>query len=112
LLSSFHIITSLPIYENVHFDDHDDSSTTEVEDSLIGDDREAHGGGLRKGGYMTKPKRITCLSILKEARWFLDTALLLVIVGLLLRKQSYNSTPKTSEHEATGDFTGVSPHCI
>ena len=103
-------MSSLPKYENVQHDDRDDLSITEVEESLMGDDRQAHRDDLRKG-YMAKSKRTTCLSILKEGRWFLDTALLLVIVVLLLRNQSQKSIPKTSEHEVTGDFTGVGPHC-
>ena len=103
-------MSSLPKYENVHSEDRDDLSITEVEESLMGDEGQMHRDELRKG-YMAKSKKVTCLSILKEGRWFLDTALLLVIVVLLLRNQSEQSVPKTSEHEAGGDFTGVGPHC-
>lgn len=104
-------MTSQPKYETVQLDYHDDSSITEVEEeSLIGDEKEMHEDDFRQR-YTTKSKRIACLSILKEARWFLDTVLLLVIVGLLLRSQSQNAIPKTSEHEVGGDLTGVGPHC-
>ena len=94
-------------YENVQRDDRDDSSITEVE-SLIGDEKQMAAEEFR---YMKKSKRVTCLSILMKARSFLDTILLLVIVGLLLRDQSQKATPKTSEHEVGGDMTGVGPHC-
>jgi len=97
-------------YENVQYDDHDDLSITEVEESLIGDEKRMHVEEFRQI-YTTTSKKITCLSILKEARWFLDTILLLVLVGLLLRDQSKKEIPKTSEHEVGGDFTGVGPHC-
>lgn len=93
-------------YENVHMDDHDDSSITEVDESLMGDEKHMN-DELRYG----RKKRTTCLSILKEARWYLDTILLLVIVGLLWRGQQQQSIPKTSEHEVGGDMTGVGPHC-
>ena len=97
-------------YENVQLDDHDDSSITEVEESLMGDEKlmQVEEFGQR---YRTKSKRIACLSILNEARWLLDTVLLLVVIGLLLRDQSQKANPKTSEHEVGGDLTGVGPHC-
>lgn len=97
-------------YKNVELDDHDDSSITEVEESLMGDEKQMDVEEFRQR-YTTKSRRTTCLSILKEARWFLDTVLLLVIVGLLLRGQMQKANPKTSEHEVGGDFTGVGPHC-
>ncbi|RDW69901.1 hypothetical protein BP5796_08298 [Coleophoma crateriformis] len=94
-------------YENVQqLDDHDDSSITEVEESLIGDEK----GELRER-YRLKSKRSKCCAMLKKARWVVDTVLLLVIVGLLLRQQSQKTSfPKTSEHEVGGDMTGVGPH--
>jgi hypothetical protein len=105
--SAFSMASQLK-YENVHMDDHDDSSITEVDESLIGDEK--HMNDELRLRY-TKKKRTTCLSILKEARWFVDTILLLVIVGLLWRGQQQQSIPKTSEHEVGGDITGVGPHC-
>jgi len=99
-----------PRYENLQLDDHDDSSITEVEESLMGDEKQMHRDEFRQR-YTKKSKRRTCLTILNQARWFLDTILLLVIVGLLLRNQSENAIPKNSEHEVGGDMTGVGPHC-
>lgn len=103
-------MTSQLTYENVPFDDREDSSTTDVEESLMGDEKQMHGENFNQR-YTRNSKRKTCLSSLNQARWFLDTILLLVIVGLLVRDQSQRAIPKTSETEVGGDFTGVSPHC-
>ena len=103
-------MTSQLKYENVQIDDHDDSSITDVEESLMGHEKQMHVEEFQQR-YTTKSKSMACLSILKEARWFLDTVLLLFIVGLLLRDQSQKTNLKTSEHEVGGDFTGVGPHC-
>ena len=92
-------------YENLRLGDHDDSSTTEVEDTLMDDEKDTQ--NLRR----TRCRTITCLSVLKEAHWFVDTILLLAIFGLLLRDKSQSCIPKTSEKEVGGDFTGVGPHC-
>jgi len=99
-----------PRYENLQLDDHDDSSITEVEESLMGDEKQMHRDEFRQR-CSKKSKRRTCLTILNQARWFLDTILLLVIVGLLLRDQSQKADLSTSEHEVGGDMTGVGPHC-
>jgi hypothetical protein len=96
-------------YENVEFDDHEDSSTTEVEESLMEDEKHMHEEFHKR--YATKSKRAACRSILNQGRWFLDTLLLLVIVGLLVRDQAHRVNPKTSENEVGGDLTGVGPHC-
>lgn len=97
-------------YQNLDVDDHDDSSITEVEDSLMGDEKRMNEGEFGRR-YRTKSRGLSYLSILKEARFFLDTILLLVIVGLLLRNQSQKNIPITSEQDAGGDITGVGPHC-
>ena len=97
-------------YDNVQIDEHDDSSITEVEESLMGDEKQMLVEEFPQS-YTRKPRKTTCLSILKEARWFLDTILLLVIVGLLLRDRLPTVTPSSSEHEVGGDVTGVGPHC-
>lgn len=97
-------------YENVLFDDHEDLSNTDVEESLMGDEKQMHGEEFHQR-YAKKSKSVKYLSILNHARWFLDTVLLLLIVGLLVRDQAQKSTTKTSENEVGGDFTGVGPHC-
>lgn len=103
-------MTSPIKYDNIPFEDHEGSSTTDVE-SLKGDEKYTQGEEFGGQIYAPKSKRSTCLSVIKQARWFLDTLLLLVIVGLLVRDQRQRALPKTSEHEVGGDFTGVSPHC-
>jgi hypothetical protein len=102
-------MTSQLKYENVEFDDHEDSSTTEVEESLMGDEKHMHEEFHKR--YATKSKRAACRSIINQGRWFLDTLLLLVIVGLLVRDQAHKASSKTSENEVGGDLTGVGPHC-
>lgn len=103
-------MSTQPKYEDVQMDERDDSSITEVEESLLGDEKLMSAEEFRQR-YARKSKRTTCLSILKEARWFLDIGLLLIIIALLLRTQSQNFVPKTSENEVGGDMTGVGPHC-
>jgi hypothetical protein len=92
-------------YENVQFDEPDDSSTTEVE-SLVGDQQEKF-----NQLYTRKPKKNACLAVLKGLRWAVEIGLLLGIFGLLLRDQTKKAFPRTSEHEVGGDMTGVGPHC-
>lgn len=94
-------------YQNL--DERDDSSMTEVEDSLMGDEKQIDGGEFGRR-YRPKSKRTSCLTILKEGRFFLDTILLLVIVGLLVGNRAQEVIPKTSEKDVGGDMTGVGPH--
>jgi hypothetical protein len=103
-------MNSQPQYENVPFDEHEGSSTTEVEESLLGDEKLMRGEEFRQR-HATKSKGAACLAILSQARWLLDTVLLLVILWLLVRDQSQKAISKTSENEVGGDFTGVGPHC-
>ena len=97
-------------YQNVRQldDDHDDASTTEVEESLMGDQKQFE---LEEFQQNYTKRRSLCLSILKGAHWCLEVVLLLVIVGLLLRDQSQHDIPKTSVHDVGGDMTGCGPHC-
>jgi hypothetical protein len=96
-------------YENLQLDDNDDLSTTEVEESLMGDQKRLHLEEFEQ--WSKKSKRRTCLSILDASRWIFEGLLLFIITGLLLRDQSQNVYLKTSEHEVGGDLTGVGPHC-
>ncbi|KAI5860442.1 hypothetical protein GGS23DRAFT_614024 [Durotheca rogersii] len=113
-------------------DDRDDArSSTEVEDSLMGDD---HGGkewhdveldgrsalaGLPRG---RRTLRARLAAAAGTARWALDTALLLVILGLLLRDQARQPTTAAPQGAASSlavgdvnpwqfgqDLTGVGP---
>lgn len=99
-----------PNYENLRDDDLEDSILTETEDSLMGEEKGVLLDEFRRG-HATKSRRIGCLSILKEARWFLDIVLLGFIIILLLNDRSHKLDLSTSEHEVGGDITGVGPHC-
>ena len=48
---------------------------------------------------------------LKENRWLLDTALLLIILGLLVEKRWKHDDHKSHQYEVTGDMTGFAPTC-
>jgi hypothetical protein len=101
-------ISSQPKYEEVHLDDHDEAgSNTEVEDSLMGDEKKWHDGEYQRSQSPQRRKRNRCVSALWSGRWFLDTILLFAILGLLVRQQL--RIPKGNKWEVGGDFTGVAP---
>ncbi|KAF6808879.1 hypothetical protein CSOJ01_07241 [Colletotrichum sojae] len=100
-------------YENLHLEDHDrdDRSSTEVEESLIGDREKGFATrdyGSHHHGPMpaARRRRNRCLSLLSSSRWFVDTVLLLVTLGLLVREQM--AKPPTNPWDFGGDLTGVS----
>jgi hypothetical protein len=98
-------------YDNVSLEDEherDDSSFTEVEESLIGDEKQWNADRFQR--YSKSSKRNTCWSTVKSLRWMVDTILLLIIVGLLLRDK-WEKPRKTSERDVGGDITGVGPSC-
>lgn len=112
-------------YSNVRLDDpendHDDSSVTEVEESLIDSSEKHwnHNGIYRRPTPKSKTRK--CLSFVSSAGWVIDTLLLLVIVGLLVRDEFWRKeelrlwksgagVPVTSETEVGGDVTGIRPH--
>lgn len=97
-------------YENVSLEenDHDDLSTTEVGDSLMGDEKQWDVEDFQS--RTRKSKRSTCMSILRSSRFFVDTILLLVILGLLLREQ-WQKGSVSGGMEVGGDITGVRPKC-
>ncbi|GKT40990.1 oxidase ustYa [Colletotrichum spaethianum] len=90
--------------------DHDDRSSTEVEESLIGGDDKACRSCLTKEYQSPSTRRQNrWLAMLKSSRWFVDTALLLVILGLLVREQMRQ--PTENKLDFGGDLTGVSGKC-
>ncbi len=98
---------SKPVYETVALgEDHEeDLSSTEVDESLMGDEK---GWNSQR-----RSKRRTCVEVVKSYRWMLDTFLLLIIIGLLLllrRDWADHGFPKSSS-QLGGDFTGAGPHC-
>lgn len=101
-------------YANIqHNDDHEDSrSSTEVEDSLMGDEKQWHDIELNRSTTRTRRNRF--IAAVKSMRWMIDTALLLIILALLIRDQ-WNK-PAAEEKEVNPwqfgqDLTGVGPRC-
>ncbi|OTB13403.1 hypothetical protein K445DRAFT_319950 [Daldinia sp. EC12] len=100
-------------YANLrHVDDSDDSrSSTEVDDSLMGNEKEWH--DVELGTPTTRAGRIRkFVTDFKSARWFIDTGLLLIILVLLVRDQ--RRRPVAEEKEVNPwqfgqDLTGVGP---
>lgn len=101
-------------YANLqHVDDRDDSrSSTEVEDSLMGDEKQWHDVELNRPTTRTRRNRF--VAAIKSTRWFIDTILLVIILALLVRDQWRQ--PAAEEKEVNPwqfgqDMTGVGPRC-
>lgn len=95
-------------YENVHLDDHDEAgSSTEVEESLIGDEKKWHDEDFQRPQRRSRRSRL--FSALLAGRWFLDTILLFAILGLVVRQQL--QTPPRNKWSFGGDIAGVAPEC-
>jgi hypothetical protein len=86
-------------YDALCNDENHSESSTEVEDS----DTE------RAIKPRRQKKRKTFWVKVKAYRWVVDTALLLVILGLLVEKGW--ETHQSHEYEFTGDLTGFAPTC-
>ena len=74
------IMDSNTLYKNVYTtDEHDHEealSTTEVDESLMGDEKPSQ--------HRKISTRQSCIGKLRSYRWILDTTLLMIILGLLL----------------------------
>ncbi|KAB5582296.1 hypothetical protein GE09DRAFT_263226 [Coniochaeta sp. 2T2.1] len=96
---------SQPKYDNVPLEDHDEAgSSTEVDESLMGDEKKWHEADFQTQTQRKRSKRSRLLSTLRSG---VNTVLLLAILGLLVRQQ-FQSAPK-NKWEVGGDFTGVAP---
>jgi hypothetical protein len=99
-------------YETVQFDDHDDRSSTEVEESLIGDqDKRCRHCFARQELERNKTEREKRR---RRERWsfisgVVNTVLLLANVGLLVNELTRQ--PRVNTWDFGGDLTGVSPSC-
>lgn len=96
-------------YENMPAEDYDHDndeslSNTQVDDSLMGDDKLWSEKDLRP-----RTRRNKFYSILRSCRWMIDTSLLLIILGFIVREQW--RTPEVNEWQIGGDMTGVGPKC-
>jgi hypothetical protein len=97
---------SQPKYENVQLEDHDEAgSNTEVEDSLMGDEKKWH-----EHDFQRSQKRSRRCKLLSALRAGCNTILLLAILGLLVLQQ-LRTTPR-NQWDFGGDFTGVAPGCV
>lgn len=103
-------MNSKSIYENVPIIDEHDSegslSATEVDESLIGDEKAWH--------HQRASKRKSCMAIFKSYRWIIDTTLLLVIIGLLLllRNEWGHHEPPSAELQIGGDYSRAAVTCM
>lgn len=99
-------------YTDVRHDDLHDDAMTDVSVSLLSeDDKQCWKQADIEGGR----KRCRCAracAALRRWRWLLDTALLLVIVGLLVERRYNLQTPAYDKRlEPVGDLTGFAPKC-
>jgi hypothetical protein len=89
-----------------HIDDHHESgSNTEVDESLMGDEKQWQHQHHRP--QTRESLRSMISSLFTTFRWTIDTALLITILILLLRNK--NSKQQQQPYEFGGDFTGVAP---
>jgi hypothetical protein len=92
-------------YEDLRHEDHDhDESSTEVE-SLTGEDKRWHAEQHPR----IRSKRSGVARFMSSCRWVVDTILLVIILGLLVRQQMKEAPVNTWEF--LGDLTGVAPRC-
>ncbi|KAL7623651.1 hypothetical protein AAE478_005203 [Parahypoxylon ruwenzoriense] len=101
-----------PKYANLQADDRDDSrrSSTEVEDSLMGDGKQWHDVELNRPTTRTSGCSKFMLAA-KSARWMVDTILLLIIMLLLVRDQWRGPAAgwDVNPYQFGQDLTGVGP---
>ncbi|CAK7223359.1 hypothetical protein SEUCBS140593_005209 [Sporothrix eucalyptigena] len=108
------------IDEDLDLDDRHSSSSTEVDESLLGDNASPTSGKWKEAGHnldrhlarqQRRRRRSLRESIATWGRWGLDTVLLLVILGLVLKQQHASSSSTSSSHpyDFGQDFTGVGP---
>lgn len=99
-----------PTYENVSLsDDHEEMmSNTEVDESLMGDEKEWQTTGMRR-----RSRRKAISSVLDKYRWHLDGFLLFVIAALaaVLLLQARRRADPSSRWQVGGDYTGNGPKC-
>lgn len=99
-------------YETVQFDDRDDRSSTEVEESLIGEqDKRCRHCFARQELERNKVEREKRR---RRERWnffsgVVNTVLLLANIGLLVNELTRQ--PRLNTWDFGGDLTGVSPSC-
>ncbi|KAK0120278.1 hypothetical protein ONS95_011684 [Cadophora gregata] len=94
-------------YKNIYIsDEHDHEevlSTTEVDESLMGDEKPLQDRRISKTQ--------SCMDTIRSFRWILDTSLLLIIIGLLLliRHEWAQRETLPASWQVGGDYTGAGP---
>jgi len=92
---------SQPKYDNVPLEDQDEAgSSTEVDESLMGDEKKWH-----EHDFQPRRKRSTRSRMISALRSGVNTLLLLATLGLLVRQQ-LQTAPTL---EVGSDFTGFAP---
>ena len=100
------------IYDTVPpADEHYESrSSTEVDESLMGDEKQWHSIEL---GTPERRRRSAWVSAIKAHRWLINTslqlAILMLLVVLLFRRQDNRAQP--DPRQVGGDYTGTGPIC-
>ncbi|KAK2037375.1 hypothetical protein LZ31DRAFT_611979 [Colletotrichum somersetense] len=100
-----------------HTDNYDDSSATEVDESLMGDEKQQWHSVDLSGEQSTRGRRTwtRVKASLRRHRWLIDTLLLLTNIGLslglslLLYYQFEDAKFPTSVRQIGGDFSGAGP---
>lgn len=104
----FRMESKQPTYENVSLsDDHEETmSNTEVDESLMGDEKEWHTSGMQ-----WRSRRRTITVLLDSYRWHIDAFLLFVITVLaaLLLLQARRRDEPSTRWQVGGDYTGNAP---
>lgn len=100
-----------PIFETMSLTDDQEEllSSTEVDESLMGDEKQWHSQELQT----RKRSKMNAFMIAFESyRWLVDTILVLVIIGLLLLLWSLRQQSPSSSWQVGGDFTGAGLKCL
>ncbi|KAJ9149473.1 hypothetical protein NKR23_g4354 [Pleurostoma richardsiae] len=97
------------VYDTVSItDDPEESmSNTEVDESLMGDEKQWHPSGTDR----RQRRKSTILMSLRSYRWLIDAAFLLVIVALLalLLLQERRRDASSASWQVGGDYSGAGP---
>ncbi|KAI0128036.1 hypothetical protein BJ170DRAFT_400036 [Xylariales sp. AK1849] len=91
-------------YENMPLDDRDDRSSTEVE-SLMDGEKQWQDVDLQRPVRKSRTGRVC--AVLNSYRWLIDTTLLLVILGFVVRSQLREKP--LNPYDFGGDMTGFGP---
>lgn len=105
-------------YENLpDVDDHDNRSSTEVEEGLMHEEKHWHSIDLDASPSPKKTWWKQTKALLRRYRWLIDTLLLLTNIGLslglslLMYYQFEDAKFPVTVRQVGGDYTGAGPMC-